>query len=134
MNRKDLKSYRANKEFIEKEIHRIEEDKESVNKLTSVLSDMPKGSRVVQDNMAEKLVKLLDMENELLDQMKDEREKLDKVVNQLKKMENPTQRNLLYDYYILGKTLEDFSSEHGYEYTYVRHMHGWALDEYDKLD
>ena len=97
MNRKDLKSYRANKEFIEKEIQRIEEDKESVNKLTSVLSDMPKGSRVVQDNMAEKLVKLLDMENELLDQMKDEREKLDKVVNQLKKMENPTQRNLLYE-------------------------------------
>lgn len=132
MNRFDLKKYKANKEFIEKEIQRIEEDKLNVNKLTSVLSDMPKGTPSVQDNMAEKLVALMDKENELLDKMIAEREELNLIIEQLKGMKNVVQRNLLYDYYILGNTLEDFASEHSYEYGYVKHLHGWALNEYDK--
>lgn len=42
MNREDLKEYRYNQEWIEGRLHYIEEYKENITNITSVLSDMPK--------------------------------------------------------------------------------------------
>lgn len=42
MNRKDLKDYRYNQIWIIDEIKFIEEQKSNINRLNSILSDMPK--------------------------------------------------------------------------------------------
>lgn len=42
MNRKDLKDYRYNQIWIEDQTEYIETQKETINKLNSILSDMPK--------------------------------------------------------------------------------------------
>jgi hypothetical protein len=60
MDRKDLKSFKNNQEWIKEQTEYIEQQKEQVNKLTSTLSDMPEGTREVQDSMAEKLSILMD--------------------------------------------------------------------------
>ena len=54
MDRKDLKNYINNQEWIKGQMEYIEEQKAQVNKLVATLSDMPMGSREVQDSMAEK--------------------------------------------------------------------------------
>ena len=70
MNREDLKGYRHTQEWIKGRIEYIEQYKSSINKLNSVLSDMPKGSREIQDNEAEKIAELIDCVNELLVKVK----------------------------------------------------------------
>lgn len=42
MNREDLKNYRYNQNWIKDRIEYIETQKETINKLNSILSDMPK--------------------------------------------------------------------------------------------
>ena len=66
MTREDLKNYKYNQEWIKGRLEYIEEYKTSIVNITAVLSDMPKGSKEVQDSMAEKVAILLDNINELL--------------------------------------------------------------------
>lgn len=42
MNREDLKNYKYNQIWIEDETNYVEEQKETINRLSSILSDMPK--------------------------------------------------------------------------------------------
>ena len=67
MTREDLKDYKYNQEWIKGRLEYIEEYRISITNITSVISDMPKGSREVQDSMAEKLSTLIDTTNELLE-------------------------------------------------------------------
>ena len=62
MNREDLKNYKYVQIWIKDQTEYIETQKETVNKLSSILSDMPKGSRMVYDNEAEKIAELVDGE------------------------------------------------------------------------
>ena len=60
MTREELKNYKYNQKWIKDRLEYIEEYKASIENITSVLSDMPKGSKEVQDSMAEKIAILLD--------------------------------------------------------------------------
>lgn len=42
MNREDLKKYKYNQIWINDHIEYVEAQKETINRLTSILSDMPK--------------------------------------------------------------------------------------------
>ena len=42
MNRENLKNYKYNQIGIEDETNYVEEQKETINRLSSILSDMPK--------------------------------------------------------------------------------------------
>lgn len=42
MNREELKNYKHNQIWIKDQIEYIETQKETINKLSSILSDMPK--------------------------------------------------------------------------------------------
>ena len=55
MNKEDLKEYKYNQQWIKGRLEYIEEYKTNITNITATLSDMPNGSRQVQDNMAEKL-------------------------------------------------------------------------------
>ena len=75
MNRKELKDYKYNQEWIKGCLEYIEEYRSTINKLTTVLSDLPKGSRAVYDNEAEKIAKLQDNVKDLLLYINEEQEK-----------------------------------------------------------
>ena len=75
MIRDDLKDYKHNQEWIKGRLEYIEEYKTSITNITSVISDMPRGSKEVQDSMAEKVVTLLDNVEELVSRIIKEQEK-----------------------------------------------------------
>ena len=75
MTRDDLKDYKHNQEWIKGRLEYIEEYKTSITNITSVISDMPRGSKEVQDSMAEKVVTLLDNVEELVSRIIKEQEK-----------------------------------------------------------
>lgn len=133
MNREDLKNYKYNQIWIKDQTEYIETQKETINRLNSVLSDMPKGSRQVYDNEAESLTKLMDMFNELMQKIIKEKELQNKIVEQVNKIDFPY-RNILYKVYIQGKSLVTVASEMNYSYERMKHMNGIALLKFDESE
>lgn len=133
MNRNDLKNYKHTEEWIKGRIEYIEQYKSNINRLNSILSDMPKGSKEVQDSEAEKIAELLDSVDELLEKVKEKNKQQMKILQQLEKVEQPY-RNILDKYYIQGKSLVVVSAEMGYNYEYTKRMNGIALNKFDKLE
>ena len=133
MNRNDLKNYKHTEEWIKGRIDYIEQYKSNINRLNSILSDMPKGSKEVQDSEAEKIAELLDSVDELLEKVKEKNKQQMKILQQLEKVEQPY-RNILDKYYIQGKSLVVVSAEMGYNYEYTKRMNGIALNKFDKLE
>ena len=133
MNRNDLKNYKHTEEWIKGRIEYIEQYKSNINRLNSILSDMPKGSKEVQDSEAEKIAELLDSVDELLEKVKEKNKEQMKILQQLEKVEQPY-RNILDKYYIQGKSLVVVSAEMGYNYEYTKRMNGIALNKFDKLE
>lgn len=133
MTREDLKEFRYTKQWIEGRIEYIEELKSTVNRLTSVLSDMPKGSKIAMDSEAEKTSELLDSIRELEVKIKETQRKQIQILEKLDKVAQPY-RNILDKCYIQGKTLVTVASEMGYSYERIKHMNGIALLKFDEVD
>lgn len=130
MNREDLKNYKHNQMWIKDQMNYIEAQKETINRLNSTLSDMPKGSRKVNDTEAENISKLMDSFDKMMKIIIQEEEKQKKIVEQINKIEFPY-RNILFKTYIQGKSLVKTASEMDYDYKYMCKMHGFALEKFD---
>lgn len=132
MTREELKDYKHNQKWIEGRLEYIEEYRTNITNITAVLSDMSKGSREVKDSMAEKVAKLLDTMNELLDKIVKENKKQKEILEQLDKVEQPY-KLILEKVYIQGKSLVTTASEMDYNYEYMKRMNGIALNKFDKI-
>lgn len=133
MNREDLKKYKYNQIWIKDQTEYIEAQKETINRLNSILSDMPRGSKQVYDNEAEKLAKLIDQFNDLMDHVIEEKEKQKKIVEIINRIEFPY-RNILFKVYIQGKSLVKTADEMNYSYERMKHMNGIALLKFDESE
>ena len=132
MTREDLKDYKHNQEWIRGRLEYIEEYKTSITNITSVISDMPRGSKEVQDSMAEKVVTLLDNVEELLARIIKEQEKQKLILEQLDKVEQPY-KLILEKVYIQGKSLVVVAGEMGYSYRDMCRKNGIALNKFEKV-
>lgn len=133
MTREDLKDYKHNQEWIKGRLEYIEEYKTSITNITSVISDMPKGSKEIQDSMAEKIATLIDNVDELLARIVKEQEKQKQILEQLDKVEQPY-KLILEKMYIQGKSLVVVASEMNYSYERIKHMHGTALIKFNEKE
>lgn len=133
MTREDLKSYKFNQEWIKDRLEYIEELKSMVTNISAVLSDMPKGSRKVEDSMAEKLATLIDSVDDVLFRVTIEDNKQKDILEQLEKVEQPY-RLILEKAYIQGKSLVTVASEMKYDYKHMCKMNGIALNKFDEHD
>ena len=133
MNREDLKKYKYNQKWIEGRLEYIEEYRARLTKITNTLSDMPKGSKEVQDSIAEKLAELIDSIDEILEKILEENQKQKQILEQLDKVEQPY-RLILEKVYIQGKTLVTVASEMNYDYKHICYKNGIALNKFDELD
>lgn len=132
MTREQLKDYKYNKEYIKDRMDFVEEYSESINRLTSTISDMPNGSRKVEDGMAEKLAKLLDYNNDVINEIAELQNQQKSIVFQLRKVKQPY-RNILYKVYIKGESLVDVASEMNYSYVDICRKHGIALKMFEDV-
>lgn len=132
MTREDLKDYKYNQEWIKGRLEYIEEYRSTLDKITTTLSDMPKGSRAIEDSMAEKLAILLDNIDEIMKVVLKESEKQKRILEQLDKVEQPY-KLVLEKVYIQGKSLVTVASELGYSYVHICREHGTALNKFDNV-
>ena len=133
MTREDLKNYKYTQEWIKDRTEHIEEYKTSITNITSVLSDMPKGSKQVEDSIAEKIAILLDDVNDVLKVIVKEEKRQKEIIEQLDEVEQPY-KLILEKVYIQGKTLVTVASEMDYDYKHMCKMNGIALNKFDEHD
>lgn len=131
MTREDLKNYKYTQEWIKDRTEHIEEYKANITNITTTLSDMPKGSRKVEDSIAEKVATLLDDVNDILKVIVREEKKQKQITEQLNRVQQPY-RMLLEKVYMQGKTLVTVADEMNYSYEYIKHMNGRALLKFDE--
>lgn len=131
-SKQELKYYIYNKKWIEERLEDIRERRTLLDKITTTLSDMPKGTQKVQDANIESLVKIMDDTTEIEKYIKDLKERQIKIENKIDKIEQPY-RNILYFRYIKGYNLTEVSGEIEEEYDYTRKLHGIALIKYAKI-
>ena len=135
MTREDIIKFNINQKWIKARINFCENQIETIGRLNSVLTDMPKGSRIVQDNEAESLVKLLDQINNLKAEIENSTIEMEtKIKSQLESLDSKYGL-LLYHHYILGHSIKYVAKEilH-YDIKYAYKLKGTALDEFDKLN
>ena len=76
--------------------------------------------------------KIADVEikiDRLVDQLIDEREV---ITEQIEGMENEAFKTLLYKRYVKYERFEQIATEMNYTYEWVRHLHGYALEEFER--
>lgn len=74
---------------------------------------------------------LLDDVDRMADKMVEQGKKQKQILEQIDRVEQPY-RLILEKVYILGKSLVTVASEMCYNYEYMRHMHGKALNKFDE--
>ena len=52
------------------------------------------------------------------------------IENEIKSLDSNIQVLVLINYYIIGKSLIDISTEYNYGASYIKHVHGWALEAF----
>ena len=132
MTREDLKDYKYNQEWIKGRLEYIEEYRSTIEKITTTLSDMPVGSKEVEDSMAEKIAIFLDNIDDIMTVVLKESEKQKRILEQLNKVEQPY-KLILEKVYIQGKSLVTVASELNYSYVHICREHGTALNKFDNV-
>lgn len=134
MNKEELINFNISQRWRKARISFFEEQIKTIGRLNSILSDMPKGSRKVQDVEAESLVTLLDKIEQIKKDIEIEAIKTEeKIKDQLSKLE-PKHGLILYHHYIVGDSIKYIAEKviHN-EVKYTYKLRDRALEEYDKL-
>lgn len=131
MAREDLINYLNTQKWINAEIELYKEQKSTVENIKAVVIDgLPKAHN--KPNYA--VENLIDKYNDILSYLNQLQEKQNAIVLQLSKMQNSTYRLILFYKYIKGMTLDAISVELDRGYKYICNLHGYALNEFDKIN
>lgn len=129
--KKELKEYLDDKRLIEEKENKIETFKTRAEKITTEISDMPKGSSPVQDRMAECAAEIVDLEREKYEYMLEIERKNRIIENTIFSLDQPY-RNILYFKYVIGDNLTIVANKIKKEYKWTLTLHGKALNKYLK--
>lgn len=127
--KKELNEYIYNKRLIDEKIEDIKERKALLEKTTIELSNLPHGSKKVQDTQSESLAEVMDLTKDLEVYIKELKEKTILIEQKIDKLEQPL-KNILYFKYIKGYNFTEVSGEINKEYDYTRKLHNIAIYKY----
>jgi len=131
--KEELNSYLQNQKLLKEKEKDLEELITRATKITTELSDMPKGSPSIQDRMAEYAAMIVQMKDEKYDQLIKMYKTKKKIEDKIDILEQPY-RNILYYKYIKGLNLTQVANEIKYNYKWTCELHGNALRKYKELD
>lgn len=79
-----------------------------------------------KSKMAEAVHICVDMESEIVEQVKRLRSEYRQSIQMLERLKNPTEYNVLHKRYVQGTEFQDIADEYGKEYTWATTTHGRA--------
>lgn len=131
MTREDLKNYYNTQKWIDEQKELYEEQRVKAEELKAIyINGMPKPKN--KTNYA--IEELIDKYNEILEYMNKLQQKQNAIIQQLSQMDNSTYRLILFYKYIKDLEYEEIGTKIHYNYYKICRLHGYALNEFDKLD
>ena len=103
-----------------------------LTKVTQTLSDMPRGTSC-NDKMTDGVARMIDLKETLNNKIDESCAQERKAIDMINELIDPIFRTILYRLYILNESLEKVSVAINYSYYYTCRMHGYALNEIDKV-
>ena len=113
--KRELGAYLQDKKLLKEKEDDLEELITRATKITTELSDMPKGTPKLQDKMAELASQIVDMKGEKYGQIIKMYKTKKQIEDKIDLLEQPY-RNILYFKYIKGKNLTEFANIIVYNY------------------
>ena len=118
---------------------RIENKRERIEKLRGILTSPAVGemsqdkvlSSVPLDKQESMIIEKDKLENELQSLLYKEAELIINIGKQIDGMDKPEHQRLLHLRYEENKTLLEIADAMGYSYTFLRHLHGIALKDFE---
>lgn len=125
--KKWLLEYRRLEQNIERDMEELQRLESRAEKITSMVSDMPKGSQQ-GDSLQRSVEKICELKvslNQRIDAAVEKRKEIETVIETL---EDKTLQLLLRYRYIDGMTWEQIAVKMRYDYRWVLRLHGRALE------
>ncbi|BED92143.1 MAG: hypothetical protein Pg6B_11190 [Candidatus Azobacteroides pseudotrichonymphae] len=119
-------SYKIEKR-IDSKLEQIKTLKVLAEKVNSVFSDMPKNPAMNPHVMEETISKLVDLEAEISDDLKDLVKTKEEAIHFIKSIENKEFQIILELRYLCHKSWEQITRELSYDIRHVFRLHGLAL-------
>ena len=125
-----VQAYRIDQR-INSKLEQIVSLRELATKATSTLSDMPASGTRNLHPMEGIIVKVIDLESEINDDIDTLVDLKREIVSIIKKINNPEHQTLLELRYLCFKTWEQVAVDMGYDLRYIHKLHGRALENCD---
>lgn len=129
--KEELSQYLDAKGLVEEALEDYQKYKERAEKITAIISDMPKPSGINSDKVGNNASAMADLNQQYVDRFIRAEQKRFFVSERLDAIKNPY-RELLRKKYIEDLSLERIACDMGYSYDRMKHMHGEALEVYRK--
>ncbi len=121
----------------------------AINQKTRELDDLRSKSRIVKgidyskdrvqtsssgDAPFVKLIeRIADLEKEIDTEINEFVDEKHKIINQIQSLKNANHSRLLYERYVEYKSLEQICDDMKFSHAYIKHMHGDALQNFEKF-
>lgn len=118
---------------VTRKLEQLERLQSMADKATSVIKDMPGAPQRNTSSREVLLVKLIDLKHEInqeIDKLVDMKRERSKIIEQI---EQPEYQDILIFRYLLALKWEDVASRIDRSISYTYKLHGWALQELDKI-
>lgn len=129
--KKELYSYLHSKMLEDKKLNQIEEVKTKLTKITTIISDMPRGT-ADNDKMANNIARLIELVKDHIGILEEEEENLIRITRKIKQVEQPY-RNILELRFVSGFKIEEISVEIKKEYRYTKKLIKKSIQKYAEI-
>lgn len=129
--KKELYSYLHSKKLEDRKLEQIEETKVKLTKITTVLSNLPKGTPD-NDKMSKNIARLIDLISEHIKILEEEEENLFTITAKIRLVEQP-HRNVLELRFVDGLKVEEVAVKLDKEYRYTKKLIKRAIQKYAEI-
>ena len=102
---------------------------DQATKCTTTWSDMPPGQPNGRSRMADYVMKMIELENEMTKEMMDLANLKKQIMDTINKIDNMEYKTILEERYLSFKSWEQISEDMGYTVRHIYRLHGRALLE-----
>ena len=128
--KEELSQYNDAQERVEEALEDYKEYKERAEKMTAIISDMPKGSGINSDKVGNNGSAMADISRQYEERwIKAEQARI-YITDRISGINNKLYRKVLKKKYVEGLKLEQIACDIGYSYDRTKHIHGEALEYY----
>ena len=128
--KEELSQYNDAQERVEEALEDYKEYKERAEKMTAIISDMPKGNGINSDKVGNNGSAMADISRQYEERwIKAEQARI-YITDRISGINNKLYRKVLKKKYVEGLKLEQIACDIGYSYDRTKHIHGEALEYY----